>query len=444
MEKNKEKTGVAVLGCGTVGGAVVKILTTQQDILKARHKMELQLSYIVDIDFTRAEALHIDKKLFCPDIETVLKDDSVGIVVELIGGTTIAKEYIERSLKAGKKIVTANKALLAHHGNELLALAREQGSCIAFEASCAGGIPIIRALLDGLVVNRIDAIYGIVNGTSNYILSAMTMDSLPYSTALKEAQEAGLAEADPTLDVEGIDSGHKLAILTSLAFGKRIDFKKIPIEGIHTLDICDIEYGRELGYVIKLLAIAQKQEKGICVYVRPAFISMEHPLAWVSGPFNAVSVYGHATGHTMYYGRGAGGDPTASAIIADIYQAATGITSTLFASVNLWPDRAENAVQLSRMDFKSRYYIRLTLDDKPGVLAKIAEKFGKHTISISSVLQQELHPDSDIQEGVPVIITTHPAVEGSVLAALKEVNKLDVTKAESVCIAILDEYIEKI
>lgn len=444
MEKNKEKTRIALLGCGTVGGAVAKILSTQKDILKTRHKVEIDLSYIVDIDFTRARALNLDESLFCTDLEKVLTDDSVEIVVELIGGTAVAKDYIERSIKAGKKIVTANKALLAHHGNELLALAREQGVCIAFEASCAGGIPIIRALLDGLITNRIDAMYGIVNGTSNYILTAMTMDSLPYTTALKEAQDAGLAEADPTLDVEGIDSGHKLTILASLAFGKRIDFNKIPIEGIHTLDICDIEYGKELGYVIKLLAIAQRQEKGICVYVRPAFISMEHPLAWVSGPFNAVSVYGHANGHTMYYGRGAGGDPTASAVISDIYQAATGITGTLFDSLNLWPDFAENAIQLSRKDFKSRYYIRLTLEDKPGVLAKIADKFGKHNISISSVLQQELHPDSDIQEGVPVIITTHPAIEGSVLDALKEVDRLDVTKTESICIAILDEHTEKI
>lgn len=444
MEKIKEKTRIALLGCGTVGSSVAKILTTQKEILKARHKVELELSCIVDIDFTRAEALQIDKRLFCTDIETALKDDSVEVVVELIGGTTIAKEYIERSLKAGKKVVTANKALLAHHGNELLSLAREQGGCIAFEASCAGGIPILRALLDGLIVNRIDAIYGIVNGTSNYILTAMTMDSLSYSTALKEAQDAGLAEADPTLDVEGIDSGHKLAILASLAFGKRVDFNKIPIKGIHTLDIWDIEYGKELGYVIKLLAIAQRQENGICVYVRPAFISMEHPLAWVSGPFNAVSVYGHATGHTMYYGRGAGGDPTASAVISDIYQAATGITNTLFASLNLWPDRAEHANQISHKDFKSRYYIRLTVEDKPGVLAQIADRFGKHNISISSVLQQELHPESDIQEGVPVIITTHPAIEGSVLAALKKVNELNVTKAESVCIAILDEHTEKI
>ncbi|MBN2535432.1 MAG: homoserine dehydrogenase [Spirochaetales bacterium] len=444
MEKIKEKIRIALLGCGTVGSSVAKILTAQKDILKARHKVELELAYIVDIDFTRAEALDIDKGLFCSDIEKVLGDDSVEIVVELIGGTAIARDFMERSIKAGKKIVTANKALLAQHGNELLALARAHGVCIAFEASCAGGIPVIRALLDGLIANRIDAIYGIVNGTSNYILTAMTIDSLPYTTALKEAQDAGLAEADPTLDVEGIDSGHKLAIMASLAFGKRIDFKKIPVEGIHTLDICDIEYGKELGYVIKLLAIAQRRDKGICVYVRPAFISMEHPLAWVSGPFNAVSVYGHANGHTMYYGRGAGGDPTASAVISDIYQAATGITSTLFTTLNLWPDEAENAIQLSSKDFKSRYYIRLTLEDKPGVLAQIAEKFGKNNISISSVLQQELHPDSDIHDGVPVIITTHPAMEGSVLTALKEVDKLDATKSKSVCIAILDEHVEKI
>ncbi|MBN2443524.1 MAG: homoserine dehydrogenase [Spirochaetales bacterium] len=436
---NKKKIGIALLGCGTVGSSVAKMLTQQKDILLCRHKVELDLTYIVDIDFTFAEKLNIDKSLFCTDFEKVLEDTSINIVIELIGGLTIAKQFIEKALKAGKNVVTANKALLAHHGSELLTIAREHGVCIAFEASCAGGIPILRALMDGLIANRIDAMYGIVNGTSNYILTAMTMDSLPYATALKEAQDDGLAEADPTLDVEGIDSGHKLTILASFAFGKNIDFEKIPIEGIHTLDICDIEYGKELGYVIKLLAIARKQEKGINVYVRPAFISMEHPLSWVSGPFNAVSVYGHATGHTMYYGRGAGGDPTASAVISDLYQVATGITKTLFDSLQLWPDQTEKAHQLSREDFTSRYYIRLTVEDKPGVLAQIADKFGKNGISISSVLQQEIHPESDIREGVPVIITTHPAREGSVIAALKAVDDLDESKTESICIAILDE-----
>jgi homoserine dehydrogenase len=439
MEKNEKKIGVALLGCGTVGSSVAKILVQQKNILSARHKVDLELSYIVDVDFSRAEALGIDSNIFCTDIEKALEDDSVEVVVELIGGLTIAKDFIERALKAGKKVVTANKALLAHHGVELLSLAREHGSCIAFEASCAGAIPIVRALMDGLITNKIEAMYGIVNGTSNYILTEMTMESLPYETALKEAQASGLAEADPSLDVEGGDSGHKLAILAALAFGKRVDFDKIPIQGIHTLDLYDIEYGRELGYFIKLLAIARDKGNGISLYVRPVFVSMEHPLAGVSGAFNAVSVYGHVTGHTMYYGRGAGGDPTASAVIADIYQAATGITSILFNSLKLWPDQAEEAQQLPREDFISRYYIRLTVEDKPGVLAQIADKFGKHKISISSVLQQEMPPDSDIQDGVPVIITTHPAIEGSISAALKEVDELPAAKTKSVCIAILDE-----
>jgi homoserine dehydrogenase len=441
MEGKVNKIGIALVGCGTVGGALAHILTGETSILTCRHRIELDLRYIVDIDFTHARSLGLDASLFCDDFEKVLSDKSIHIVVELIGGTTIAKDYIERAIKAGKKIVTANKALLAHHGTELLSLAREHNVTIAFEASCAGGIPIIRALIDGLIANRIDAIYGIVNGTSNYILTSMSRLCLSYEKALKEAQKEGLAEADPTLDVAGIDSGHKLAILASLAFGKKVDFNTIPVEGIDTLNICDIEYGKELGYVIKLLAIAQRHEKGVCLYVRPAFISINHPLAWVSGPFNAVSVYGHATGHTMYYGRGAGGEPTASAVISDLFHTAAGISESLFKNLKLWSDMAEPAVQLPRETIHSRYYIRVTAEDSPGVLAKIAEKFGKHHISISSVLQKEIPDESTIKEGVPVIITTHSAGEGSIILALKEVDELDVIKAKSICIAILDEHL---
>jgi homoserine dehydrogenase len=440
MEGKTNRTGIALVGCGTVGGAVAHILTRETSILSCRHKAELDLRYIVDIDFTHARSMGLDASLFCDDIEKAISDRSVEIVIELVGGTTIAKDYIERAIKAGKKIVTANKALLAQHGPQLLSLARQHDVTIAFEASCAGGIPIIRALIDGLIANRIDAMYGIVNGTSNYILTSMSRLCLSYEHALKEAQHAGLAEADPTLDVAGIDSGHKLAILASLAFGKKVDFNTIPVEGIDTLHTCDIEYGKELGYVIKLLAIAQRQEKGICLYVRPAFISIHHPLAWVSGPFNAVSVYAHATGHTMYYGRGAGGEPTASAVISDLFQTATGISESLFKNLRLWPDTSEPAVQLPREAIHSRYYIRVTAEDSPGVLARIADKFGKYHISISSVLQKEIPGESTIEEGVPVIITTHPAEEGSIIRALAEVDKLDVIKAKSICITILDEH----
>ncbi len=435
------KAGIALLGCGTVGGSVARMLTKEKTLLASRHSVELDLKYIVDVKFDHAKELGLDPALFTSDLDKALSDPEVSIVVELIGGTKIARDFMERAIKAGKRIVTANKALLAHHGNELLALARKHGTSIAFEASCAGGVPIVRALMDGLVANRIDAIYGIVNGTSNYILTEMIECEVSYTDALKDAQSIGLAEADPTLDVAGIDSAHKLSILASLAFGNRVDFKSIPVEGIDKLDLQDIMYGTELGYVIKLLAVAQRQEKGLCLYVRPAFISIQHPLAWVAGAFNAVSVYGHATGHTMYYGRGAGGDPTASAIIADLYQTATGATEILFQNLKSWPDVSSESVQLPRDDIFSRYYIRITADDKPGVLAKIAEKFGKHKISLSSVLQKEAGEESGTG-GVPVIITTYPSLEGNVIGALSEIDDLPVIKGKSVCIVIVDEHPE--
>jgi len=443
MAESEAKLGVAVVGCGTVGGAVAMVLTRDAEILLERLGPRLELRHVVDVDFTNAKQLGLDESLLTSDLDAVLADASVGAVVELVGGTTVAKEIIAQALQAGKHVVTANKALLAHHGTELYALARSCGVCLAFEASCAGGIPIVRALTDGLSANRIDAMFGIVNGTCNYILTEMTQQGRDYAEALAGAQQAGLAEADPTLDVAGTDSAHKLAILASLAFGRQIDFDAIPVEGIDSLELCDIAYGQELGYVVKLLAIAHRQPDGLSLRVRPEFISKEHPLAWVSGPFNAVSVYGHATGHTMYYGRGAGGMPTASAVIADLAAVAIGSAQRAFETAPNWPDLAEPACQLSIDEVRSRYYIRASVEDKPGVFARIATILGTHHISISSLLQHETPENGEI-EGVPVVITTHRAREGDVRNALSEVDSLDAVKARSVCIGIVDEHPEQI
>ncbi|MBN2738299.1 MAG: homoserine dehydrogenase [Spirochaetales bacterium] len=443
MSGAKDKIKVAIVGCGVVGGSVAKMLTQQKDYIGERSSVELELAAICDLDFSRAEKLGIDSSLFMTDYREMLKNEEISIVVELVGGLSIAKEIIIAALKAGKQVVTANKALLAHYGPELYRIARENRSTIAFEASCGGGIPIIRALLNGLLANRIDAFYGIVNGTSNYILSSMTQVGISYEEALRGAQEAGFAEADPALDVQGGDSAHKLAIMAALAFGKSIDLEKIAVSGIDKLDIRDIEYGTELGYVVKLLAIAQRHEKGISLYVRPAFISIEHPLAWVSGPFNAVSVYGHSTGHTMHYGRGAGGDPTASAIIADLYQSAMGITRIQYDKLCLWPDMTSPAVQLPPDEIESRYYIRISAQDSPGVLSKIAEKFASQNISLASVLQQEME-ETQCGENVPIIITTHWTKEGSMMAALAEIDAMDAIIDKSICISIIDEHEEEL
>jgi len=442
MNPDSTITGVAIVGCGNVGGATAKILSQDSDILAERLCTQLRLKYIVDVDFTYAGSLSLDKSLFCDDLETALADDSVLIVAELIGGIDTARDVISRSLRAGKHVVTANKALLAQHGPELFAVARENGVSIAFEASCAGGIPIVRALLDGLVSNRLDALFGIVNGTCNFVLTEMARRGITYAEALAEAQQQGLAEADPTLDVSGMDSAHKLAVLASLAFGRKIEFMKIPINGIDNLQQCDVAFGESLGYVIKLLAIAERQDEGIALRTRPAFISREHPLAWVSGPFNAISVYGNVCGHTMYYGRGAGGMPSASAVISDMCSIAMGNWLQLFNSLPAWPDRAENAQQLPIEAVRSRYYLRVMCDDRPGVLGKITTILGRRNISITSVLQHE--PAEDSMEGVPVIITTHRAVEGDVRNAIEEINSMDEVNSETVCIGIVEEYPEDI
>ena len=443
MSRNDSTFGVAVVGCGTVGSAVATMLTRDRALLRGKMMTALELRHVVDVDFSRARQAGLDEKLFRADLSDVLNDQAVGAVVELIGGTTAAREVIERALRAGKCVVTANKALLAHHGPQLCDLARDSGVCIAFEASCAGGVPVIRALTSGLIANRIDAVYGIVNGTCNYILTEMSRHGRSYAEALADAQREGLAEADPTLDVAGTDSAHKLAIMAALAFRRRIDFDAIPAAGIDSLEACDIAYGRELGYVIKLLAIAQRQEEGLNLRVRPAFISREHPLAWVSGPFNAVSVYGHATGHTMYYGRGAGGMPTASAVVADLAGVATGAAKQEFDRLRIMGD-LDGGTQLPLEAVQSRYYIRVRVEDKPGVLARIAGIFGRHDISICSVLQHEPPARADPSAGVPLVITTYKAREGAVRNALGEIDALDVVKASTVCIGIVDEHPEQL
>jgi homoserine dehydrogenase len=396
------------------------------------------------VDFTTARRLGLNKALFTSELDEALNDPAVRVVAELVGGTTIARQIIERSLRAGKHVVTANKALLARCGAELCALARRCGVSIAFEASCAGGVPIIRAICDGLVANRIAALYGIVNGTCNYILTAMTQRGQTYADALAQAQRDGLAEADPALDVSGTDSAHKLAIMASLAFGKRVDFDAISVEGIDSLHLRDVQYGQELGYVVKLLAIAQMHRSGLSLRVRPAFIAKDHPLAWVSGAFNAVSIYGHATGHTLYYGRGAGGMPTASAIVADLASVAMGTGPALFEKLSVWPDRNDQAALMPSSDIQSRYYLRMQATDRPGVLAGIARILGSRGISISSVLQHEVGGASRRARTVPVIITTHPALEGSLRKALVEVDRLDVIRGPSVCISIVTEHEEQL
>jgi len=438
-----ESFGIAVVGCGRVGGATALLLQSDSGRISVKAGAPIELVHVVDVDFTHGIEIGIEDSFFTSDVEAAIADPAVRCVVELIGGTTFARTVIEKALIAGKHVVTANKALLAMEGASLFALARLHGVTISFEASCGGAIPIVRALYDGLVANRIDALYGILNGTCNYILTAMNRHGESYSNALALAQEHGLVEADPSLDVSGGDTAHKLTILGSLAFGKRIDLDKIPVEGIDTLEPLDVAFGSELGYVVKLLAIAQRRDNGVSLRVRPSFIGTDHPLAWVSGSFNALSIYGSSAGHTMYYGRGAGGTPTASAIAADIVQIAIGSYQPVFGSLSIWADLTESAVQLPVDQIESRFYIRVTVEDKPGVLARISSILGNHEISVSAVIQRESESEAD-RPAVPVVITTHMTTEGRVRAALEEIEAETFCVRSGVCIGIIDEHEESI
>lgn len=437
-------TVLAMAGCGIVGSAVALKLLNQRVYYREKTGCDMELRYIFSRSFGKARTAGIDDSLFQADPEIVLADPEVSIVIELMGGVDFAREFVAKALTAGKHVVTANKAMLALHGAELLALARSKDVTLSFEASCAGGIPIIRALQDGLVANQIDALYGIVNGTCNYILTSMSQKGQDYHTALAAAQEIGFAEADPTFDVAGIDSAHKLSILASLAFDCQAEFAAIPVTGIDTLDAMDVVFGKELGYVVKLLAVANRLPGGLSLRVRPTFIATGHPLAWVSGPFNAVSVYGDTVGHTMYYGRGAGGKPTASAVIADIVSVASGVTPTRFSQNRARPDLTHPVVQLPLGSIRGRFYIRCMVIDIPGVFAELASALGRNGVSISSVLQKEL-PDADGSlDPVPIVITTHTVNEGDLERAISEIDALACTVQPSVCIEILDEFQESI
>jgi homoserine dehydrogenase len=430
--------GIALLGCGIVGGGVERILREQRELLRARTGADLELRHVVVKDHNDYPPNHAELPM-STDANAAIDDPRSDIIVELIGGTGIAGTFIERAVKLGKPVVTANKSLLALRGPELFALARHNNTCIAFEASCGGGIPIIESLLHGLIANKVHALLGIMNGTSNFILSQMTQKGWSYQQALAEAQKQGFAEANPTLDVSGRDPAQKLAILAGLAFNVRIAEGDVHVEGIDKLEAVDIAFARELGYVIKLLAIAQRDGNGsdqISLRVHPTLVHEDDMLAKVSGSFNAISFYGHALGHAMFYGRGAGRTPTASAIVGDIIGVAIGTTAEAFKRLRIYPDQTPAVKVLPFEQLKSRYYIRLAAKDEPGVLSQVTSALGKHGISLSAVMQREADEDAQY---VPVVITTHLAGEGAVCEALKEIDSLRTIRPPTVCLRIIDQ-----
>lgn len=413
---------IGVLGLGTVGAGVVKILQTRGPMLQERAGAGLTLAAIADTDLTRPrEGLDIRALPMVGDAARVLDDPSIHVVVELIGGLEPARSFILRALAAGKHVVTANKALLAHHGVELYDEARRRGVSLGFEAAVAGGIPLIRAVKEGLVANRVLSLAGIVNGTCNYILSKMTDEGLDFSLVLKEAQAHGYAEADPTLDIEGQDSAHKLQILVALAFRTFVDLKHIHTEGITRITAQDIDYARELGYRIKLLAIAKASAGGVEARVHPTMIPAASPLAAVAGVFNAVFLTGDAVGDLMFYGRGAGQLPTASAVWSDVLEIARRVAHGLPSLALELPSVGSQPLALAPMDaIRCCYYLRVMARDRPGVLSRVAGILGDNDISIANVIQK----GRGVREAVPVVMLTHEARERDMRAALGAIDAL--------------------
>jgi homoserine dehydrogenase len=419
---------IGLLGLGTVGAGVVKILQTRREMLEERAGARLTLAAVADTDLTRArEGLDLRTLPLTGDAAHVLADASIHVVIELVGGLEPARTFISRALAARKHVVTANKALLAHHGAELYEEARRAGVALGFEAAVAGGIPLIRAVKDGLVANRVLSLAGIVNGTCNYILSKMTDEGLDFSLVLKEAQTHGYAEADPTLDIEGMDSAHKLQILVALAFRTFVDLKHIHTEGITRVTAQDIDYARELGYRIKLLAIAKATgpagapSAGVEVRVHPTMIPAASPLAAVSGVFNGIFLTGDAVGDLMFYGRGAGQMPTASAVLSDVVEIARRIAHGIPSLPLELPSIGPTALPLTPMEaIRCCYYLRVTAQDRPGVLSRVAGILGENDISIANVIQK----GRGTREAVPVVMLTHEARERDMRAALAKIDRL--------------------
>ena len=419
----KTEIGVGLIGFGTVGTGVARVLIENAELIRRRVGVPIKLVRIADLDITRDRGIAIPPGVLTTDIQQVLTDPRVDIVIELMGGYDLAKRVILDAVQRGKHVVTANKALLAVHGEEIFAAASRHGIDLGFEASVGGGIPVIRALMEGLAANNIQSIYGIINGTSNYILSRMTSEGQRFEVVLEEAKRAGYAEADPTFDVAGIDSAHKLTIMVSLAYGTPVNFKEIYTEGITGLTPLDIAYAKEFGFTIKLLAIAKFSDGEIEARVHPTMVPSASQIAKVDGVYNAIQLVGDAVEDVVLYGRGAGSMPTGSAVVSDVMSIARDMLKNATGRVppsSYQPDQRRPLRMRPMEEITSLYYIRFMVLDRPGVLSQIAGVLGRYGISISSVLQQGR------KEGqtVPVVIMTHMAKERDIQNALREINPM--------------------
>jgi len=409
---------VGLIGLGTVGSGVIDILRRHREDFRGRAGVDIDLVRFADRSESRFADLQLDPAACTTDAFALIGDPSLDVVIELIGGTGVARDVVLTALGTGKSVVTANKALMATSGEEVMEAAEANGVDIRFEASVGGGIPIIEPLKHSLVSNEITAVMGIVNGTTNYMLTRMAENGLHYETALAEAQAKGFAEADPTADVDGLDAAAKIAILSSIAFNSRVVMSQVPAEGIRTLSPADIAYATEMGHTIKLLAIARRTDTGVDIRVHPTMIPNGHPLASVNGVYNAIYVVGDSVGETMFFGEGAGSLPAASAVVGDLVEVARRIQSGCSPTVGC--TCTEHLPVRDIADLETGYYIRLEVADKPGVLAAVASVFGDQGVSIASVIQKRA--DAGVAE---IVYVTHTARESAVRTALREIAALD-------------------
>ncbi|MDN3545400.1 MAG: homoserine dehydrogenase [Roseateles asaccharophilus] len=420
---------VGLLGIGTVGSGTFQVLRRNQEEIRGRAGRGIEIAMVADLDLARAKSIVGDACEVVDDARKVIANPEIDIVVELIGGYGVAKTLVLEAIAAGKHVVTANKALLAVHGTEIFAAAHAKGVIVAFEAAVAGGIPIIKALREGLTANRIEWIAGIINGTTNFILSEMRSKGLDFGVVLKEAQRLGYAEADPTFDIEGVDAAHKATIMSAIAFGIPVQFDKAHVEGITKLQAADIKYAEQLGYRIKLLGIARRREAGIELRVHPTLIPAQRLIANVEGAMNAVLVQADAVGTTLYYGKGAGSEPTASAVVADLVDITrlhTADPEHRVPHLAFRPDAMSDTPILPMAQVATSFYLRLVVADQAGVLSRITTILAEHDISIDAVLQRE---SGEGEKQTDLIILTHETLEGRMDKALTQMQALETVLA---------------
>jgi len=430
---------VGLIGFGNIGAGVVKLLQENADVIRGKVGSGIVMKRIADLDITTDRGVTVDPSVLTTDVNAIFDDPEISVVIELIGGYEPAKSFVLKAIEKGKHIVTANKALLALHGEEIYAAAASNGVEVQFEAAVGGGIPVLTAIKGNMAANRFGSVFGIMNGTCNYILTRMTQEGADFADVLKAAQELGYAEPDPTFDIEGVDTAHKLAILVSLCFGTRIDFNAIHTEGISRISGLDVKFAHDFGYRIKLLAIGKLTDGQVEARVHPTMIPLHNPMADVNGVFNAIRLTGDFVGPVMFYGRGAGQNPTASAIVGDLIGLSRSIMAGAgrrMAPLGFLDAEIKNLPIKPMADIDSKYMLRFSARDLPGVLGAIAGALGKHGISIESMMQTA-HELGD-EAPVPIVIMTHQAREGSVQTALAEIDQLDIICEKTSFIRIED------